>query len=121
MPHRPPSPSRTAILDAYARDAKLADPSFAGFSAERGQALYFGPHGGEPNACAACHTANPAGAGRHWKTGRTIEPMAVSANPARFTDMAEVEKRFGRDCKNVLGRACTPREKGDYITFLGNR
>ena len=47
--------------------------------------------------------------------------MALSANPARFTDPAEVEKRFSRDCPNVLGRACTAEEKGDYITFLSGQ
>jgi hypothetical protein len=47
--------------------------------------------------------------------------MAVSANAARFTDARDVEKRFSRDCKNVLGRACTAAEKGDFITFLASR
>lgn len=115
---------RDKILDSYAAQAKTENPAFSGFSAERGRALYMGPHtGGNPqtNACAVCHTANPAGPGRHYKTGRAIEPMAVSANPARFTDMTEVEKRFARDCKAVLGRACTAQEKGDYITFLSTQ
>ena len=83
-----------------------------------------GPHeggGGEADACAACHTPDPRRPGQHVKTGRTIEPMAVSANPARFTDAREVEKRFQRDCKNVLGRACTPAEKGDFLTFLAGQ
>lgn len=112
-------PNRGKILDGYAAQARQASPDFAGFSAERGQALYLGPHpGGNPNACAACHTSDPAATGRHYKTGRAIEPMAVRANPARFTDPAEVEKRFARDCKNVLGRACTAAEKGDFITFM---
>ena len=114
-------PAREAILAAYAAQAKAEDTAFAAFSAERGRSLYMGPHqGGNPetNACAACHTGNPAATGRHRKTGRGIEPMAVSVNPARFTDPDEVEKQFGRDCKNVLGRACTAREKGDFITFL---
>jgi hypothetical protein len=44
--------------------------------------------------------------------------MAVSSNPARFTDPAQVEKRFDRDCPNVLGRVCTAEEKGDFITYL---
>jgi hypothetical protein len=113
---------RDAILAGYAAEAKAADPGFAGFSAERGRALYTGPHqggSGEANACAACHTPDPRRPGQHVRTGRLIEPMAVSANPARFTDAADVEKRFRRDCKNVLGRACTPTEKGDFITFLG--
>jgi hypothetical protein len=47
--------------------------------------------------------------------------MAVSVNPARLTDIGEVEKRFRRDCKNVLGRACTPVEKGDFVTFLAGQ
>jgi hypothetical protein len=44
--------------------------------------------------------------------------MAVSSNPARFTDPAQVEKRFDRDYPNVLGRVCTAEEKGDFITYL---
>lgn len=117
-------PNRTKILDGYAAQAKAQSPDFAGFSAERGRALYLGPHSGgkaETTACAACHTENPAGTGRHYKTGRDIPPMAVSVTPKRFTDPAEVEKRFERDCVNVLGRACTAREKGDFITFLASR
>ncbi|HYH20866.1 MAG TPA: DUF1924 domain-containing protein [Azospirillum sp.] len=117
-------PARGKILDGYAALAKAQAADFAGFSAERGRALYLGPHGGgkpETASCAACHTENPAAAGRHARTGRAIEPMAVSANPARFTDAAEVEKRFERDCVNVLGRACTAREKGDFITFLAGK
>lgn len=116
--------ARDAILQGYATQAAVEDPGFSGFSAEGGQSLYFGPHqGGNPetNACAACHTGDPAAEGRHRKTGRAIEPMAVSVNPKRFTDPDEVEKQFGRDCNNVLGRPCTAREKGDFITFLTGR
>lgn len=118
------SPSRTKILADYAARAKAEDPGFSGFSAERGRALYLGPHTGgkaETNACAVCHTPNPATTGRHYKTGRDIPPMAVSATPKRFTDPAEVEKRFERDCPNVLGRACSAREKGDFITYLAGQ
>ena len=39
-------------------------------------------------------TANPRQPGQNAKTGRPIEPVAVSANPARFTDPATVEKHF---------------------------
>lgn len=117
-------PARSAILDGYAAQAAKESPGFAGFSAERGRALYLGPHqGGKPDmpACAACHTPDPAATGRHVKTGRDVPPMAVSATLKRFTDAAEVEKRFTRDCDNVLGRACTAREKGDFITFLSGK
>ncbi len=116
-------PARAALLTGYAAQAKAQNPSFTGFSVERGRALYLGPHSGgnaDTPACAACHTATPTAAGRHNKTGRSIEPMATSANPSRFTDPAQVEKRFERDCPNVLGRACTALEKGDFITFLNS-
>lgn len=112
------------LLTEYAAAAKAADPAFAGFSAERGQALYLGPHkGGKPEtpACAACHTPDPRNAGRHVSTGRDILPMALSANPKRFADRADVEKRFARDCPGVLGRDCSPSEKGDFITYLIGR
>ena len=115
---------RAALLDALAAQAAKETPGFAGFSAERGRALYLGPHTGgkaETNACAACHTQTSTATGRHQKTGRDIPPMAVSANPKRFTDPAEVEKRFERDCPNVLGRACTAQEKGDFITYLSGQ
>jgi len=116
--------ARDAILASYARQATAERPGFEGFSAARGEQLYRGPHaGGNPQtpACASCHTADPPAAGRHVKTRRPIEPMAVSANPRRFTDAANVEKRFARDCPNVLGRPCTAQEKGDFITFLSAR
>ncbi|MCG5243695.1 DUF1924 domain-containing protein [Azospirillum doebereinerae] len=115
---------RAALLDMLAAKAAKETAGFVGFSAERGGALYLGPHTGgkaETNACAACHTPAPTATGRHHKTGRDIPPMAVSANPKRFTDPAEVEKRFERDCPNVLGRACTAQEKGDFITYLSGQ
>lgn len=115
---------RATLLDTLAARAAKETPGFAGFSAERGRALYRGPHAGgkaEANACAVCHTQTPTATGRHYKTGRDIPPMAVSVNPKRFTDPAEVEKRFERDCPNVLGRVCTAQEKGDFITYLSGQ
>lgn len=117
-------PARQAILDDYARQAASEPGDFAGFSAARGERLYLGPHsGGKPQtpSCAACHTADPRATGRHVNTGRPIEPMAVSVNPERFTDARDVEKRFARDCRNVLGRPCTATEKGDFITYLSGQ
>ena len=113
---------RQKILENYTAEARQDSSSFSGLSAERGKALYFGPHpGGQPEACSSCHSANPAKPGQHYKTGREIAPMAIIANPDRFTDPAEVEKRFARDCKNVLRRPCTAQEKGDFITFLSQQ
>jgi cytochrome c553 len=112
-------PARDAILKDYAAQV----PGFAGFSPQRGEAIYRSRNTASPDyaSCASCHTDDPTRPGRHAKTGRVIDPVAVSANPRRFTDAAKVEERFERDCRTVLGRACTPLEKGDYITFLASK
>ncbi len=115
---------RDAILADYARKARATDPRATAFSAQRGETLFRTKWtGGDPrtSSCTACHTADPRQPGRNAKTGRPIEPVAVSANPKRFTDPATVEKQFTRDCRNVLGRECTPLEKGDYITFMAGQ
>jgi mono/diheme cytochrome c family protein len=115
---------RDAILADYAAKARTADPAFTAFSAQRGEALFRTKWGGgdaRTSSCTACHTADPKQPGQNAKTGRPIEPVAVSVNPKRFTDPATVEKQFARDCKSVLGRDCTALEKGDYITFMAGQ
>lgn len=116
-------PARDAIVAAYAAQAKQQDAGFAGFSAARGEALYRSRHTVNPEiaSCSTCHTDDPTKPGRHAKTGRVIEPVAVSANPKRFIEADKVEERFMRDCKSIFGRVCTATEKGDYLTFLINR
>lgn len=112
---------RDAILSGYATQARAADPGFAGFSAARGAALFRGNwSGGDARtpSCTSCHGADPRQLGRNAKTGRPIDPVAVSANPQRYTDAALVEKHFQRDCKSVMGRPCSAQESGDYITFM---
>lgn len=115
---------RDAILSDYAAQARKADASLTGFDAGRGETLFrtrWAKGDQRTPSCASCHGDDPRGAGRNAKTGRPIDPVAVSANPKRFTDRDEVEKQFGRDCKSVLGRECTPAEKGDYITFMAGQ
>ena len=90
------------------------------FSAERGKTLHTQAFtGGKPDtpACTACHGKDVRGTGR-TPTGKTIEAMAASVTPARYTDPAKVEKWFKRNCTEVLGRACTAQEKGDWLTFM---
>ena len=114
------SPERDAILKTYLDQAKAEDAGLTAFSADRGKELFFSEHKGESadiTSCTSCHTKDPTKAGQ-TRAGKAIEPMAVSVMPARFTDAAKVEKWFGRNCKSVLGRACTATEKGDFITYL---
>jgi mono/diheme cytochrome c family protein len=114
------SPEQKAVHDGLAAAAKAADPAFAGFSAERGKAFFQARHSGgkaETPSCTSCHTADPKASGR-TRAGKPIEPMAASVNAKRFTSQADVEKWFRRNCADVLGRACTPLEKGDVMAYL---
>jgi hypothetical protein len=113
---------RSEILGQYATAAKTASSSFSGFSATRGEKLHVTKFaGGRPDtpACTTCHGDNPRGAGR-TPTGKAIEPVAGSVTPSRYTDQAKVEKWFKRNCNDVLGRECTPLEKGDWLSYMNS-
>ncbi len=107
------------ILDSYRVQAKAASAAFTDFSAERGRIFFFRQHPGKSGeiSCATCHSSDPRKVGR-TRANKDIEPLAPVANPKRFTDQAKVEKWFTRNCDDVLGRACTAVEKGDFIAYL---
>ena len=104
------------IQDSYRAQAKQDNPAFKDFSAAAGQKLYTSK--GAELSCASCHTDSPLAAGKHAKTNKDILPLAPAANPKRFSDAAQVEKWFKRNCNDVLGRECTLPEKGDVLTYL---
>lgn len=109
------------ILHGYEEQAKQANPQFSSFSAARGEQFYHAKrvHGsGKTVSCAVCHTDNPKAAGRNDKTSKEILPLAPIANKDRLTDKAKVEKWFKRNCQDVLERACTAQEKGDFLSYL---
>jgi uncharacterized membrane protein len=106
-----------AILDGYKTQAKQENAAFTDFSAAAGQKIYttVGPN---QLSCSSCHTDSPKNEGKHAKTNKVIAPMAPSVNAKRFTDLAQVEKWFKRNCNDALGRACTTQEKGDFISYM---
>lgn len=107
------------LLAGYSRAAAIAQPGFAP-SAARGEAFFNQRRTVQadmPN-CAACHTADPRSEGRHVITGKLLKPLSPLANAARFTRAAKVEKWFGRNCREVVGRDCSAAEKADLIRFL---
>lgn len=106
-----------ALQARYAAAAQQEAPGSGGLQAERGRQFFASRHGAEWS-CSSCHTADPRTSGRHAVTGKTLKPLAPSANPDRFTDVAKVEKWFRRNCKDVLSRECTAREKGDVLAYL---
>jgi hypothetical protein len=94
----------------------------AGFqpSAQRGREFYQKRFGVSEKlySCAACHTDNPAQAGRHVVTDKPIDPLAPAANAERLADKAKTEKWFRRNCKEVVGRECSAAEKADFLAYL---
>ncbi len=107
------------IRQIYASEAANQQAGFTA-SAKRGEALFrqrFALNDKMP-ACTSCHTDNPLNGGQHAVTGKTIKPIAVAANGERFSDPAKVEKWFGRNCKEVVGRACTAAEKADFVAYM---
>jgi Domain of unknown function (DUF1924) len=110
------------LLKQYEGQAKKESPMFTGFSADRGASFFRTERthsDGKKVSCSTCHTSDPRKQGK-TRANKVIEAMAPVVNPQRFTDAAKVEKWFGRNCKDVLERACTAQEKGDYIQYLVN-
>lgn len=131
------------LLARYEALARSEDSSFAGFSAERGRAFYFARHplsGPGDASCSSCHLEDPRQGFRahrapvlcrachvinddehpdpeHAKK-RHMGAFAPGANPERFNDWERVERYFAVNCRLLLRRNCSAREKGDLITWL---
>jgi hypothetical protein len=111
---------RDELMAKYAAAAKDASAGFAGFSAVRGKVLHtrnFSGGKSDTPSCTTCHGSDPLAPGRGL-TGKIIEPVAVSVTPLRYANPEKVEKWFKRNCTEVLGRECTPLEKGDWLAYM---
>ena len=108
-----PAHAVTPLEQLATFSAQAAAPA----QAERGQQFFAAKHGKEWS-CSSCHGAAPAAPGKHASTGKPIGPLAPSANPERFTDVAKTEKWFRRNCNDVVGRECTAGEKADLMSWL---
>lgn len=104
------------VQDSYRAAAKQESAAFTDFSATRGEAFYKAKIGNV--SCSSCHGDSPKAHGTHSTTSKDILPMAPVTNAERFTDAAKVEKWFKRNCNDVLKRACTANEKGDFIAYM---
>ena len=107
------APRAIEQLDAYRQQGiEQAD-------AARGKQLWYAES--NQRSCTNCHGEKPANVGRHAKTGKSIEPMAPSLNPARFQSAKKIEKWFLRNCKWTFGRECSTQEKADILTWLAGQ
>lgn len=108
--------SETGLIRGY------QDAGGGPFSATEGRAAWMqehrSPDGEDIRSCSSCHGNDLNRPGRHIRTGKPIDPMALSVNPERLTDPEKVEKWFRRNCRWTLGRECTPQEKGDFVRFI---
>lgn len=86
---------------------------------ERGRQLWYASV--NKRGCTNCHAEKPANVGKHVKTGKPIEPMAPSVNPARYQSAKKIEKWFLRNCKWTFGRECSTQEKADILTWLASQ
>jgi hypothetical protein len=100
-------------LDAY-RDQGIEQTN-----AGRGGELWYASI--NDRGCTSCHGASPANIGEHVKTGKSIEPMALSVNPDRYQRAKKIEKWFLRNCKWTFGRECSLQEKADILTWLASQ
>ncbi len=109
----------SSLIAGYTAEAARATPGFAP-SAERGQGLFMRKWGVSKTmpSCATCHNDQPTAEGKHVVTSKRIAPLSPAVNQKRFTDLAKVEKWFGRNCKEVVGRECSAAEKADFIQFV---
>jgi Domain of unknown function (DUF1924) len=103
----------------YSLQAKELNPK-ATLSAEAGRAFYNKKVtvGGKDLSCSSCHTDNPMNKGTHIISGKTIEPLAISANPDRFTNESKVETNFSNHCVDLYGKNCSAQDKGDFLAYL---
>jgi hypothetical protein len=117
------APMKT-YMDTLSAEAKAANPSFTGFDAKRGEAIFLSKHTGKKGSemsCTTCHTTNLKNGGQNVNTNKPITALAPSANPARLTDVAEVEKWLRRNFNDVFAREGSALEKGDVLTYIINQ
>jgi hypothetical protein len=116
-----PNPEVQSLTNSYLAEAQKSESGLKAFSAEEGKRFFNSNrmHSAkkEERSCTTCHTTDPTKPGQ-TVAGKVIEPMAPSVNKERFTDPQKIEKWFKRNCEWVLERECTPKEKGEYITYM---
>lgn len=117
------APMKT-YMETLSAEAKAANPNFTGFDTSRGKAIFESVHVGKKGkeiSCTTCHSSNLKNGGQNVNTNKPITALAPSANPARLTDVAEVEKWLRRNFNDVFAREGSALEKGDVLTYIINQ
>lgn len=108
-----------SLYTKYALEAKEVNPKST-LSADAGRTLYTKRRSWSSKdvSCSSCHTDNPANEGKHNETGKPIKPLALSANPNRFTNAKKVEINFSKHCMDLYKKDCSAQDKGDFLVYL---
>ena len=108
-------------LDALSIDAKKENPSFVGFDAKRGEAIFtlerIGKKG-EKISCASCHGSDFTQPHKNFFTGKVLEPLSPKANPKALSEAKNIKKWLRRNFNDVYNREGTAQEKGDVLTYI---
>ncbi|MDD3463537.1 MAG: DUF1924 domain-containing protein [Sulfurospirillaceae bacterium] len=116
--------SMKTYVQSLSVEAKKENPSFSGFDAKRGEAIFKSVHvskKGKEISCATCHSNDLKQAGLNVNTSKSITALAPSANPARLSDVKEVDKWLRRNFNDVFAREGSALEKGDVLTYIINQ
>ena len=106
-----------ADTSAAAQLARWSAASGKPGNAAQGEVFFNSTHG-DKWSCATCHGKPATATGTHASTGKAIKPMAPAVTPEVFTDTANIDKWFRRNCKDVISRECSSTEKADVIAYL---
>jgi len=117
------APMKT-YMEGLSAEAKAANPSFTGFDAKRGEAIFLSKHTGKKGteiSCTTCHSTDLKKGGQNVNTNKPITALAPSVNSTRLTDVAEVEKWLRRNFNDVFAHEGSALEKGDVLTYIINQ
>lgn len=107
------------LLQQYQQQGASAPSAAAG--KQLWEQPFTDPKSGKTRQCSTCHGSDLSQKGKHVRTGKTIDPLAVSANPQSLTDKKKIKKWLKRNCKWTIGRECTPQEKANVLTFISQQ
>lgn len=115
------NPAMKAYISELKAQAKTNNANFMDFDANRGEQIFRTKNkgkNGETLSCQSCHSTNLRQSGNNVFTGKTIPPLAPSANPSSLSDVKNVQKWLKRNFKDVFLREGTALEKGDVLYYL---
>ncbi len=109
------------FVNTLAQEAKKEDKNFQGFSIKRGEMIFTSKHigkKGEAISCVSCHGSDFTKEGKHFFTGKMMDPLSRKTNPDSFTSVKKVTKWLKRNFNDVYKREGTPLEKGDVLVYM---